>query len=764
MKNFYFKAILFCFCSLMSANAFADPVEIDGIYYNLITKSKQAAVTTRYGGYGGSVIIPETVTHNGATYNVTSIGGSAFQSCSSLTSITIPNSVTSIGGSAFQYCYSLTSITIPNSVTSIGASAFNECTGLVSISIPESVTSIGGGAFDRTPWYDNQSDGMIYIGNVAYKFKGEMSEGTQIVLREGTIGVSGSAFKSCINLISITIPNGVTSIGAQAFYECTGLTSISFPESVTSIGAQAFENCSGLTSISFPESVTSLGERAFDGTPWYDNQSDGMIYIGKVAYKYKGEMPEGTQIVLKEGTTEISWLAFSRCTGLISISIPESVTSIGAGAFNGCTGLASISIPKSVTSIGQQAFLNCTGLTLVNFGCTLTMYYHGIEGIFRGCNNIKFLILDCEVVNNILFGSSRLTIQSVTLGDHVKTIDSEAFQFCPSLTSVNFSNSATSIGDYAFYGCGNLISLTIPDSVTNVGKFAFHETPWYNVQPEGLVYAGRVAYRYKGTMPEGTRLVFKDSTLGIANYAFSDCSALISVTIPESIVYIGENSFSSCKTRDILIKRKTPPISFMNSFSDQTYLHTTLYVPIGCWDAYAYDDNWYKFHNIRETALAEEEVSEQQAYTLMDANTFVYSVYDPVNDCIGTINSAGSINEDNPNHSWQMIEAGGAHYLYNIGAKKYVRRNGNGYELTDTPTAIDVEDGENGLILGAQTDKQWALVSNESMSVNQAIITGVPSMEDGSKTEEGAIYNLAGQRLSKMQKGINIVGGKKIAC
>ena len=170
--------------------------------------------------------------------------------------------------------------------------------------------------------------------------------------------------------------------------------------------------------------------------------------------------------------------------------------------------------------------------------------------------------------------------------------------------------------------------------------------------------------------------------------------------------------------------------------------------------------------------MAEEEVSPQMAYTLMDAETFAYSVYDPVNDCIGTINSAGSINEDNPNHSWQVIEAGGMHFLYNLGAKKYARRNGDSLTLTDEAEPIDVADGDNGIILAGQTDKQWALVNNESLSASQAAIdyvTGITTIDHLPLNIDHSIYNVAGQRLNAPQnqrstyvKGLNIIGGKKV--
>ena len=180
MKTKTLKSVTAVLGVLLSLNAFAYDVEIDGIYYNLIKKVKQAEVTSGDSEYTGEVTIPASFEYDGVTYSVTSIGVSAFkarinnhQVCSSLTSITIPNSVTSIGNAAFCDCYRLTSITLPNSVTSIGSSAFSGCSGLTSITIPNSVTSI-----------------------------------------------SDYAFNNCSGLTSITIPNSVTSISDYAFGYC----------------------------------------------------------------------------------------------------------------------------------------------------------------------------------------------------------------------------------------------------------------------------------------------------------------------------------------------------------------------------------------------------------------------------------------------------------------------------------------------------------------------------------------------------------------
>ena len=369
----------------MVANATVK-IKHNGVYYNLIeyNKEKFAEVTSMSSGkYTGSVVIPSTVTFYNVTYNVTSIGNGAFGGCSGLTSITIPNSVTSIGNEAFGGCSGLTSITIPNSVTSIGEWAFRDCTGLTSITIPNSVTRI-----------------------------------------------ESNAFIHCSGLTSITIPNSVTSIGNEAFSFCSGLTSITIGNSVTSIGNYAFRNCSGLTSVTIPNSVTSIGFEAFYGTPWYHDQLDGLVYAGKVAYKYKGVMPENTSIVLEDGTLGISGGAFYNCRGLTSITIPNSVKSIGLDAFWGCSGLTSITIPNSVESIGNEAFWCCSGLT------------------------------------------------SITIPNSVTSIGEWAFYGCKGLTSITIGNSVTSIGNYAFVRCSGLTDFyCYAEKVPSAGSDVFGDAP-----------------------------------------------------------------------------------------------------------------------------------------------------------------------------------------------------------------------------------------------------------------------------------------------
>ena len=211
MKQNILKSLLLALLlAMLPQVASAYDFKVDGLCYNKNGDGTSVTVTyegTGDEGYGysnlnGDLVIPPSVTYDGTTYSVTTIGGRAFYGCSGLTSVTIPNSVTTIGNEAFGWCSGLTSVTIPNLVTTIGDHAFYGCTGLTSVIIPNSVTSIG-----------------------------------------------ESAFGGCTGLTEVTIGNSVTTINYAAFYGCTGLTSVTIPNSVTSIGYGAFWGCTGLTSI-----------------------------------------------------------------------------------------------------------------------------------------------------------------------------------------------------------------------------------------------------------------------------------------------------------------------------------------------------------------------------------------------------------------------------------------------------------------------------------------------------------------------------------
>lgn len=337
MKRFSFLLIMTLFSI---ATSFAYGLKQDGIYYNL--NNIGATVTyasSSYNSYSGIVTIPSTVTCID-TYDVYSIGESAFRNCRELTSITIPSSIESIGNSAFLNCSGLTKINITDLAKWCKISFAN--------------TSSNPLAYAQSK--------SLYLNDV---------EITNLVIPYNVTAIHDYAF--CFgHFTSITISSMVKSIGNSAFRCCSGLTSVTIPNYVTSIGNYAFEECSELTSVDIGKSVTSIGSNAFSYCNDLANMtvsSNNNVYDSREGCNAIIETASNTLLygcknsIIPNSVTSIGREAFYSCRGLTSIIIPNSVTAIGSSAFNGCTGLTSIIIPNSVTTIGAYAFENCIGLT-----------------------------------------------------------------------------------------------------------------------------------------------------------------------------------------------------------------------------------------------------------------------------------------------------------------------------------------------------------------------------------------------------------------
>ena len=250
-------------------------------------------------------------------------------------------------------------------------------------------------------------------------------------------------------------------------------------------------------------------------------------------------------------------------------------------------------------------------------------------------------------------------------------------------------------------------------------------------------------------------------------YIYEKCFRLTVITIPNSVTSIGGAAFLGAKLRNIVIKAKTPP-SGGSAFSGQSYYHTTLMIPEGSWDAYAYSDNWYQFINIREVAYNAVNLTNSKAYMLKSSNEGSYLFYDSVNDCVATLNET-ALDDTEENNTWMTVEVAGKHYVYNLGAKKFLvadKTNAKtGYRLSDVPVSIDIEDGKDAIVFGKS--KEFYMVINDKLNVDENLesqiiaTTGIKgiSVEANKPT---VTYNVNGQVVPNNTKGLHIRNGKKV--
>ncbi len=553
---------------------------VDDLTYMVVSESSKTVNVWQYSGTmpeNYNMVIPASVTNpnNSTLYTVIGIESSVFMNKTNLTSVSIPASMTRIGQQAFE-----------------------GCTNLKTVSIPEAngVTDVGGDAFSGTKWLNDQPNGVVYVGKVAYLGKNVSGD---ISINDGAVSISDEAFLNCTGLASVTIPNSVTYIGSSAFKGCTNLTSITIPNGVTYIGGSAFSG-SGLTSITIPNGVTDICYEAFKGCT------------------------NLTSVTIPNSVTDIQECAFRNCTSLTSITIPASVQIIMNGAFYECYNLKTVTIYAPSCFLGNDdAFSGCNDdLQIYVFSdlvddYQVATYWREYAGIIKGLTggycgvddpttvgvdeskNVVWVLTGASPnytltisgtgkmasyssVDQYPWNDYRSSITSLVFESGVTSVCDGAFSGYSNLTSVTFQQGVETIGHSAFSSCSGLKSISIPNSVTTIYSGAFFGCT--NVETlelgsglttiEAGVFSGLTSLTSL-TIGDGVKTIYagafsgctglKNLTIGdgvtsIA-YVFNDCTNLETIVLGAGLTFLNAGSFDGyTKLKSVTFKNGTSPL------------------------------------------------------------------------------------------------------------------------------------------------------------------------------------------------------------
>ncbi len=541
--------------------------------------------------------------------SLTAVEPYAFRGMTKVTSIVLPDTVTTVGDYAFEECNAATTITIPEGVTSIGKYAFENCKKAEAIVLPSTLTAMGVRAF-----YNCNAATVINTGGLTeipeYAFYGcKLAE--KIVMADTVTKVGPNAFYNCLVAESITWPASLEIIDKNAFYMCRKLQNLDLSgTALTDIGASAFYQTYEARTIVFPETLQSIGAKAFAylnyNTGAYVTNIHlpaGVISVAKDTFYYANKLQNITVdennpiytaangiLILKDTGELYLWPMANTTT---EFTVPENMTTIPSKMFQNNSSLRKINIHSGVTYIGTSAF---SGSDIKEF--VFAPSANGLvidSSAFSNCESLTELVLPygtTELGDSIVNGCDNLV--SLYLPDTITAVGSNAFAYCTSLTDVHLSAGMSTMPSSAFSNCESLEEITLPAAMSDCGvarltsPFA-HCPSMKNIWVEegskffksvdGVLYdidsttlriypMGREAESY--TIPEGV--------VRVANRAFLNTTALKQVSLPSTLVRVGDMAFYMCANlKDFYFNGMTAPVLETNLSSYGGYANYASY-------------------------------------------------------------------------------------------------------------------------------------------------------------------------------------------
>ncbi|MDE7343942.1 MAG: leucine-rich repeat domain-containing protein, partial [Muribaculaceae bacterium] len=498
----------------------------------------------------------------------------AFDRCTSLTSIAIPEGVTKIGEWTFYGCSSLTSISIPEGVTEIGGYAFSACSSLESAKLPVNLERIPREMFS----------GCTSLTSV------EFPENVKVI--------GENAFKDCDSLTSVLLPETVTEIEHDAFISCDNLSSVYFPESLVTIGNGAFAYCGNIRSIVIPSSVKTIRHDAFSGSglqsvalgngievlewgaipgsaskiiyPEYLDDIEGWKPSDWDHYGKTGVFTYPSDLTIVFDTDGIGYTDEGKTLYYVpasfegEFSIPEGVTRIAKPAFAKCNGITALNIPKGILEVDEDAFAQLN-IPRVNFAdwsdwmanvklgnINSNPYRNGGVAYAGGIevNNPEFDDNLTEIPDYVLAGIK--FSDEVILPYQLRKIGAYAFRNQKEVFAMELPATLEEIGEHAFDGCELLENPLFPTGLQSIGDYAYRAcTSITEIDlPEGLTYLGEGAFE-SATSLEKAALMADITELQPAT--FRDCTALYKVYLPAGTTAIGNECFNGCRALDEIV-------------------------------------------------------------------------------------------------------------------------------------------------------------------------------------------------------------------
>ncbi len=522
---------------------YAYDIEVDGIYYNIYANNKTAVVVSGDSIYKGDINIPETIAFRNNKLSVVGIE-EAFEDCSLLQSIILPNSLTSIGNNAFSGCSALTSIILPNKIASIGQNAFRDCSALKTVGMPDSLKSIGADAFNGCLSLHSIDlpQSMTVIGSNAFA---NCTALFSIEIPDGISEIEEGTFLNCVSLEKIILSHNIVDIHDKAFYNCSLLDEIEFPYNLQRIGKESFYKCSKIKEIVIPDCVNSIGENAF-----YKCNNISLFSLGS-------------------GINEITGSSLWGCTEMETLEMRESRRSLNLGGYEDRwpNYIRYSALPCDFENLKVKKLI-------INRPIRYLSYFRNDDSVDG--KSYKFPFDDNPFIE-VIFLSEKFSFNTEDYSGgwgllYYKLKGEISFSNLLNLKQleINHINCSEILPEY-FVGCNNIAEITIK-SIESIGQDAYKNyTKLHQINLENVEK--------------------------ISSNAFMGCSSLTHIILPSTIKSLS-SSLSTCPLETIILEGENPPSA--DEFEHDTYLNCELIVPCGFKEIYLETSPWCNFWSINE--------------------------------------------------------------------------------------------------------------------------------------------------------------------